>query len=212
MKHPSVNSVWNISIFQKINPVIRILIFSDILVVMTRLGFIAPIFALYITDKIPGGNLEVVGIATTIYMLSKSLLQIPVSVMIDKIKGEKDDFIAIFLGTLWFSLTPLLYIFIDSIFQLYVVQFLLGVSAAVLFPSWTAVFTRHIDHEHEGIEWGTYFTVTDLSSAIGAALGGIIAYRLGFNYLFGLASVISFIGVFVLLSIKNDMRFVRAKK
>jgi MFS family permease len=53
-----------------------------------------------------------------------------------------------------FSEIPVSYIFISSIPQLFLVQFLLGLSAAIAFPSWTAIFTRHIDKKHEGMEWG----------------------------------------------------------
>lgn len=212
MKYPKVVSIKNsLNFWREINPIIRVLIFSDIMTAMTRLGFVAPVFAVYIMDRIPGGNLEVVGIATTIYMLSKSFLQIPISAVIDKIKGEQDDFWAVFIGTAWVSLTPLLYIYVGSVFQLYLIQFLLGVSAALSFPSWMAIFTRHIDHEHEGIEWGIYFTLIDLGGAVAATLGGIIAFRFGFDYLFILAGLVSAIGTLFLLVIRKDFTAVKNK-
>jgi len=195
------NYPW--SYFRRFNPVVRIMILSDILTVMSRLGFVTPLFAVYITDRIPGGNLEVVGIASMIYLLSKSLSQIATSALIDSIRGEKDDFWAMTGGTACFSLVYLMYIFIDSVAGLYILQFFLGLAAAFLFPSWTASFSRHLDKRQEGREWGMYFTLTDLSSAAAAILSGVIAYRLGFTYLFVLAAAVSLVGTLLLLSVRK---------
>ena len=201
-----VNPLKAFSLFQNVNPVIRLLISSDILFMMSRLGLITPVFAVYITRSINGGNLEVVGVATSIFLLAKSLLQIPASTMIDKIKGERDDFWAMFSGTAFITMSLLLYAVIQTPLQLYFVQFFYGVAAAFAFPSWMAIFTRHIDHKHEGLEWGLYFTMTDLATAATAAIGGVIAYRYGFIPIFILATVMSIIGLAILYSIRANLK------
>lgn len=202
----------NAILLKSVNVVVRLLIVSDILMIMSRWGLIAPIFAIYITKHIDGGNLEVVGIATTIYLLSKSLLQIPASAVLDRIKGERDDFLAIVIGSLVMTIIPIFYVFIDSPWQLYAVQFVYGLAAAFAFPSWMAIFTRHIDKEREGMEWGMYFTFTDLSTAVAAALGGVVAYRYGFNSLFVVAGIISFLGIIVLFGVKGSLAIAPVKR
>jgi len=92
---------------KKINPVIRFLTISDVLII-GGFGLVAPIFAIFITKSIEGGTVEVAGIAAAIYLLAKSLGQIPVAVIIDKIKGEKDDFWAVLIGSIIFSIIPIL--------------------------------------------------------------------------------------------------------
>ena len=201
-----VNPFKTYSLFQNVNPVIRLLIISDIMMLMSRLGLVTPIFAVFITRSISGGNLEVVGISTSIFLLAKSLLQIPASTLIDKIKGERDDFWAMFCGTIMITVAILLYTVINAPWQLYLVQLLYGAAAAFAFPSWMAIFTRHIDRKHEGLEWGLYFTMTDLATAATAAIGGVIAYRYGFTPLFVLACLISSIGLIILYSIKNNLK------
>lgn len=188
-----------------INPVVRFLTISDILI-LSGFGLISPIFAIFIVDMINGGNLEVAGIASAIFLFSRSLVQIPAAVIIDKIKGEKDDFWALLIGSLIFSLVPLAYLFISSPLELYFVQFLYGLVMAFTYPSWLAIFTRHIDKEHEGIEWGIYQTFVDLGGAAAASLGGFLAYKFGFNLLFVLVSLISFVGSFFLVGIYRKMR------
>ena len=71
-----------------INPVVRFLIISDT-VLMGATGLLGPIFALFITDFIKGGNEAVAGLAAGIYLFTKSVLQIPIANLIDKIRGEK---------------------------------------------------------------------------------------------------------------------------
>lgn len=52
--------------FKSINKIIKVLILSDI-ALLTGIGFIAPIFAIFIADNIYGGDVRVVGFATSIY-------------------------------------------------------------------------------------------------------------------------------------------------
>jgi len=190
---------------QDINPVIRFLILSDT-IVMGSVGLLGPIFALFITDFITGGNEAVAGLAAGIYLFTKSVLQIPIAHFIDKIRGEKDDFWLLFIFTLLMAFVPLLYLIIHTPAQLYLVQFLLGFFTAFTFPTYMAIFTRHIDKKKEGTEWGVYFTLTDLTSAALAALGGFIATYSGFPILIVSVVVVSFIGALLLWPIKPYLK------
>ncbi len=186
---------------QDINPVIRFLIISDT-VLSGAAGLIGPIFALFIEGFIKGGNAAVAGIAAGIYLFTKSVLQIPIAHLIDKIRGEKDDFWIMFIFTILIAFIPLLYLIIDTPLQLYLIQFALGFLTAFTFPTYMAIFTRHIDKEKEGTEWGVYFTLTDLTSAALAAIGGYIATAQGFPALIIAVVAISFIGALLLWPIK----------
>jgi MFS family permease len=134
------------------------------------------------------------------------LIQVPAAAIIDKIKGEKDDFWALLIGSLLFSFVPLAYIFVSSPMELYFVQFIYGVATAITYPSWLAIFTRHIDKEHEGLEWGIYQTLVDLGGAASASIGGFLAYKFGFNFLFILVSAASLFGSLFLVGIYKKMR------
>lgn len=190
---------------RKINSVIRFLTISDIIMI-SGFGLVAPIFAVFITDTIKGGTLEVVGFASAIFLFTKSILQIPAAGIVDKIKGEKDDFWVMFIGSIVISIIPLSYLYISTPIQLYIVQFFYGLSAAVVFPAWMAIFTRHIDKKHEGMEWGVYQSLVDLGGAGAASIGGFLAYRFGFAPLFVLISIVSFIGSMFLLGIYKDLK------
>jgi MFS family permease len=188
-----------------INPVIRLLIMSDAIWV-SALGLLGPIFALFVVDFIDGGNVVVAGTAASIYLITRSILQIPVATIIDKIRGEKDDYWLLVGGSLVATLLPILYLFISTPMQLYGVQFLLGLATAVTFPSYMAIFTRHIDKNREGTEWGIYFTITDLGAAAAASIGGVVASSAGFHQLIIILVAISFTGALVLIPLKKYLK------
>ena len=169
---------------------------------MGAAGLLGPIFALFIEDFIKGGNAAVAGLAAGIYLFTKSVLQIPIAHFIDKIRGEKDDFWLMFIFTILIAFIPLLYLFINTPLQLYIIQFVLGFFTAFTFPTYMAIFTRHIDKKKEGTEWGIYFTLTDLTGAAFAAVGGYIAITQGFPVLIIAVAVVSFIGAMLLWPIK----------
>ena len=184
-----------------INPVIRFLILSDTILVGSA-GLLGPIFALFITDFIQGGNEEVAGIAAGIYLFSRSILQIPIAHLMDRIKGERDDFWFLVIFSALFSLVPLLYLVIDTPTELYIVQFILGFFTAFTYPAYMAIFTRHIDKNKEGTEWGVYFTLTDVTSAMLAVVGGYLAATAGFPILIITVVVLSVLGALLLVPIK----------
>ena len=117
-----------------------------------------------------------------------------------------------FIFTLLIAFIPLFYLVIHTPLQLYVIQFILGIFTAFTFPTYMAIFTRHIDKTKEGVEWGMYFTLTDLTGAAFAAVGGYIAMSSGFPTLIIAVVFLSVIGSLLLFPIKsflqkkNDLR------
>lgn len=188
-----------------INPVVRFLIISDIAIIGAG-GLLAPMFALFIEDFIIGSNEMVVGLAAGIFLFTKSLVQIPAAHFIDRILGEKDDFYILFIATFITALIPLSYLFINTPEQLYAVQFIYGIVTAFTFPSFMALFTHHIDKGREGTEWGVYFTLTDLTSAVFAALSGYLALTYGFHGLIIGVSILMVAGALFLLPIRHYIR------
>jgi MFS family permease len=167
-------------------------------------GLVAPIFANFIEERGVGG-VEVVGIAAAIFLFTKSLGQIPAAKLVDHIEGDRDDFLAMFIGSVLYSIIPIMYIFIKEPYQLYIVQFIYGVFAAFVFPAWMAIFTRHIASGTEGMAWGTYQTLVDLGTAIAAFIGGLICKWYQWTALFIVISIVTFIGSMLLLSAYRDI-------
>lgn len=178
---------------------------SDV-VILGAGQLLAPVFAVFVAEEITGGNVSVVGLATALFFIAKSIAQVPAASIMDKIKGERDDFSWLFYGSLAVPLMQLLYLVIDSPMELYAVQIVMGVITGITYPSYMAIFGRHIDSSHENMEWGIRFTLTDISAALGAMIGGFLAYNYGFSLLIVATSVAGFVGALSLAPIKKFMR------
>ncbi|MDX9893066.1 MAG: MFS transporter [Patescibacteria group bacterium] len=188
----------------QINLVIKILTISDF-AVWSSYQLLMPIFAIFVTNKIPNGSIEVVGIASALCLLAKSVFEIPVGIYIDKHRGEKDDLYTSIFGTVLTAAVYFAYIFVGSIWELYLLQILLGLAAALAFPGWRSIFTRHLDKNKEALEWSLYDVITGFGMAASAALGGFIATIFGFDVLFIVVSVLTLIGAAMLLMIKDKI-------
>lgn len=190
--------------FVQINRVIRFLIVSDLFII-GGFALIAPIFAIYITNSIDGADLRVLGIAEAIYLFTRSFFQIPIASLIDKIQGDKDNFWAIVIGVSIYAVVSLLYLAVSSPMQLYFVQFLYGLGAAMAVPAWMSVFMKNVDAQHEGLEWGVYDTSVGLGSAAAAFFGGLVSDMFGFTPVFVSISVLSILGVIMLFCVKDQI-------
>ncbi len=194
----------------KVNNLIKILTFSDVLIV-SGWGLINPIFAVFLTQQIKGGNLELVGLSTAVYCILRSALQIPFARLIDSVKGEIDDFALMAAGSAVMSLVPFLYFFATTNVQILLLQGLLGVSSAMVSPGWLAIFTRHIDKHIEAEEWGLYNAMVGLGGALTGALSGFLAEKIGFRPLFLIVGIVSVFGTSFLYFVYQDLRHAERK-
>ncbi|MDP2638869.1 MAG: MFS transporter [Candidatus Azambacteria bacterium] len=190
--------MWLKKTFIPINRVVKILILSDFIIV-SGFGFIAPIFALFLTDKIQGATMETIGFASAIYWLAAVLTCLPIAKHIDKTKTEKDDFYFMIFGSILISIVPFLYIISAEIWHIYAIQVIYGLGYSLRLPGWFGMFTRHIDKNHEGYEWSFDSLIAGVGSGITAALGGIVATRFGFSALFVVIGALSVIGTISLV-------------
>lgn len=179
--------------FGSVNTAIRLLVFTSTAVNMAD-GFIAPIFAIFITEQIAPGELRVVGYAIAIYWFVKSVIQIPLAKFLDKTDGERDDYQSMLIAGGLFTVQPLAYLFIDSVAELYLVQVFYAVASSLYVIPWTSIFTRHVDRFRIGFEWSLNSSALGFGLMAATAFGGYLADRWGFNYVFVLASIFNFIG------------------
>ncbi len=187
-----------------INRVIRTLVLGDVMF-FSAFGLISPIFAIFITGQVKGATIATAGFAATINLVVRSALQMPIARYIDKRKGEKDDFLFMVAGSTLVSIVPFVYIFVDQVWQLYLAQALYGLGGALASPGWYAIFTRHIDKSKESTEWTLENVGAGIASAAAAALGGIIAERLGFHNLFLVVGILSLVGLVVQISLYSTV-------
>ena len=172
----------------------------------TGLGLFGPIFAIFVTKQIEGGSIEVIGFAAGITQLFKVVLQIPVAKYLDKNHGEYDDFYSMILGGFLIAISPFLYLVASQVSHLYMIQALYGIGLAFLVPPWYAIFSRHLDKLHENIEWSFESVAIGVATAGSAAVGGILANRIGFDAVFIVAGILAVFGIFQQIKIYKDLK------
>ncbi len=190
---------------KSINKVIKVLILSD-LALLTGIGFIAPIFAIFLTQNIRGGNIEVAGFAAAIYWILQSGLMVPFGHYLDKNHGEKDDLLFIVIGNSLAALAVFGYIFSELPWHIYVLQGIYGLGMGMNMPAYTAIFTRHIDKGREAFDWSMRGALVGFGTGAAGAVGGIIAKNFGFNFLFGGVAIFILASAFLLILISKQMR------
>jgi len=191
-----------------LNKIIKSLIISDFFLNLGW-GLVSPIFALFILENITSQDslkaAEVAGLSALFYWITKSLFQIPVGYLLDKKVGEKDDFWFMVIGTFITAIVPIGYIFSTQPSHIYFWQVIHAFGMAMALPSWLAIFTRHIDKNKEGFEWGVETTSIGLGAGIAGGLGGVLVSFFGFGSVFFFVSILNFVSGTCLLFIKNDV-------
>jgi len=186
----------------KVNRVARFFILADFLL-FGGWGFIGPVFAVFVLNQVPGSTLLTLGIVAAIYWIVKSVIQIPVALYLDHHDGERDDFNALVLSLMLAGFAAISFLLVHSTPQLYLVVFLQAVAFGLYTPSWSALFSRHLDREHFSFDWSLDSTSVGIASGITGLLGGAFAGFFGFSSVFIIGSLLSFIGAFSLLSVPN---------
>lgn len=180
--------------------IIKILILSDFFI-FCGAGLINPIFAVYIKDVLRNGSLAAAGMAATIFLLTKAIVQIPVARFVDKEVGNVREFWTLFFGNLMIAIVPFSYLLMRDVSDLYVVQMWYGFGAAIAYPGFMAIFTKFADHEKAAFSWSFYSTSVLLVTACAATLGGIFGERYGFRALFIAMGVLQFLGFFTTIGL-----------
>lgn len=176
-----------------VNPIILTLIATD-LFAFTGLGLTSPIFAIFIERNVVGGSIAAAGVAQTIYMVVKAVLQIGVGRFNDRDPAYLREYWTALAGYALIAVVPFLYIAVETVGQLYVVQALFGVGAAFAYPGFMTIFTKFADRQREGTEWSVYSTAVFLGMALSAAVGAWSVERFGFDRTFvavGILAIIS---------------------
>ena len=173
------------------NKKLLLLILSDILI-LSSFGLIGPIFAIFIIENLEGGSVVAAGLSTTIFLVVKSVVQMPLSrYFIDK---EKHKTRSLLLGTLLIISVPFIYFSAKHVNTIFIAQAIYGLGAALAYPAWFSLFTTYIDSKHKGFEYTLWSTGVGAGTALAAFLGANLADALGFKKLFFVVGFVAFLG------------------
>src|SRR3989344_4473065 len=98
------------------NKTIKMLMISDVFL-LAGFGLIAPILAIFIKENLVGGTIFGAGLASTIFIVTKIIVQLPFSRYVD---NHKDKVKWLIIGTFIVALVPFVYMFATHINHIYI--------------------------------------------------------------------------------------------
>ena len=181
------------------NKTIKLLMISDIFV-LTGFGLIDPILAIFIKENLVGGTIFAAGIASTLFLITKSVIQLPFSKYVDR---HDDKVKWLIVGLFLITLVPFIYLFAKNVQWIYIAQIIHGIGSGLAYPTWLGLWSTHLDKKHESYEWSLYSTLTGIGTAITAAVGAAIAEFFGFAFTLMFAGLMSAFGWAVLFGLEK---------
>lgn len=181
------------------NRTIKLLIIADVFTV-TGFGLVDPILAIYIKDDLTGGSIIAAGLASTLFLAVKCMIQLPFSRWVD----QHDHRVKWLLrGSLLVACTPFIYMIAGNIWTFYLASLVQGIGSGLVYPTWLGLFSTHLDKHNESFEWSLYSTLTGLATAATAAIGATVAQFFGFTATFVMVSVLALCGCAILLGLQQ---------
>jgi len=178
------------------NRTMKLLLLSDVFV-LTGFGLIQPILAIYINDGgVTGGTMLSAGLASALFLLIKSLVQLPFGHYVDSQESKSKWLI---LGTLLMACVPIIYLSANSIYQVYLAESIYGLGSGLAYPTWLGLWSANLDKGRESFQWSVYSTSTGLGTAATGAAGAAMASYAGFAATFITAGLLCLLGCMALI-------------
>lgn len=169
------------------NKALKVLLSTNALIFIAG-AMLAPIYALFV-DEI-GGDLLDASMTGGIFALAAGITTLAAGKYADKVKESE---LIVVLGYLIIAIAYVLFIFVDSIFMLFLVQIFMGIGSAIYAPAFDALYSKHLDKRRAGTQWGAWESMAYFTTAAGAGIGGLIVNRFGFDTLFIIMALLAFI-------------------
>lgn len=186
-----------ISIDLKVSKFIKRFIIADVML-FSGWGLVDPIFSVFLIKEIVGASLVTVGIASALYWILKSAIQIPIALFLDKTEGERDDFYTLIGALVLIGASAISLVFATSVWHVYLIQILKAIGFGMYVPSWSALFSRHLDKNHYSLDWSLDSTSVGFAIGITSFLGGVIATWFGYPIVFDIAGLAAFVSAAIL--------------
>lgn len=142
-------------------------------------GLFGPFYVIF-TQKF-GGSIQVAGYSWAAFSIVSGVLILTFSSLESSFKDKKILYI---VGLVIRAIAFLLYMVITSYYQLILTQILLGISVALINPSFDSLFTAQTNKENSLTDWGGWEGLNAIATGAAAILGGYFISIFGFNIIF----------------------------
>lgn len=142
---------------------------------------ISALSGLYLATKLDMDAVQVIAIGTSIYYITRSVIQMPIGKITDKIKSDSDEILFLLIGAILMGLPFIVYPFISIPIHYYILQFVFGLGVSFNLTNWRKLFALNVDKNREGTQYGFYEICMSGGAAIFSALIGSLG-SLGNRY------------------------------
>jgi len=185
-----------------VNAVVKAFIVSEIFL-WSSWNAIIPIFAIFAATKIPGGNTEVAASSFSTYLIVRVIFELISGRYLSK-SNDVRKFAMSILGIILISLGYVGFALTKNILSLFVFYGVIGMGLGIASPAKNCLFSSHLDKDKEITEWSIYDGFVFMGMAMSATIGGFIANKYGFTFLFYLVAVTNLLSIIpYLLYAKN---------
>jgi len=164
--------------FFGLNRSLRVLLFTNSIVAMAG-AMLGPIYAIFVTRI--GGDILDAGLTGAAYMMAVAATTYLTGATLDHIKYRR---MVLLVAYIVLAVAFVLYIFVDSVGELFLVQLLVGAANAMYAPAMDTLYANHTAPTKAGRSWALLEASESVIAAIGAVIGGVMVTYLGFNSIF----------------------------
>lgn len=175
------------------NSIVKAFIVSEIFL-WSSWNAIIPIFAIFAATQIQGGNTEIAASSFSGYLIVRVVFELISGRYLSKSK-EARKFTVSIAGIILISLGYLGFAITKNVVSLFFFYGLIGMGLGVASPAKNSLFSMHLDKNKEVTEWSIYDGFVFMGMAMSAAIGGFVANRYGFAFLFYLVAVTNLISI-----------------
>lgn len=186
------------------HPKEKILLYSSNIWFMAQ-GMLGPLLAVF-TEQIGGNTLDISWAVAT-FLTIKGVLELAIGKLSEHHAKEK---ILVF----GFGLNAILtfcYAFVQTPFQLFLLQAGLGAAVAMINPMWNALYAKYEEKGRDGYDWGLAAGEGEILMGIAILIGGLIVSNFSFTVLFVIMGSIHVIATLYLTRIFRHTRRLKAK-
>lgn len=176
-----------------INPVVKAFIISEMFL-WSSWNAIIPIFAIFAATKIPGGNTEVAASSFSTYLVVRVIFELISGKYLSK-STDMQKFIVTIIGIILMSVGYVGFAMTKDVFSVFVFYGVIGMGLGIASPAKNCLFSSHLDKDKEVTEWSLYDGFVFMGMAMAATIGGFVANRYGFAFLFYLVAITNLLSI-----------------